>query len=73
MRIGRRRALVRVHMTPAAGGGTIEGFMVGRWSGHYVLMRAKLVEGADRSVGMDGNVEVPVRNVLCLQRFRGEA
>ena len=72
VRLGRRRALVRLHMTPQAGSGTIEGFLLGRWSGHYVLTRARFVEAPDRSVGMDGDVEVPAGNVLCVQRLRGE-
>lgn len=65
------RALVRVHMKPAAGSGTVEGFLMGRWGGHYILTRARLVEAPDRSIGMDGDLEVPSENVLFIQRLGG--
>ena len=69
MAMMRKRRLVRVHTTDQAGSRTVEGFLVGRWSGHYVLTRAKLLDDGGTAVQLAGDVEIPTRNVLLIQRM----
>jgi len=65
----RKRRLVRVHTTDQAGSRTIEGILLGRWSGHYVLTRAQLLDETGAAVRLAGDVEIPTRNVLLIQRM----
>lgn len=60
----RQPRLVCIHMK--AGEASVTGYLVGRWSGHYVLELAKLLETEKSSVPM-GHVEIPVGNVFCVQ------
>lgn len=63
-----RRRLVRLHLT--GGEPSIEGILVARWAGHYVLRAAKLVE-ASRTVTLAGDdVRVPRERVLFAQTLR---
>lgn len=64
----RRRRLVRLHMdVPDGTPATIEGVRLGVWGGHYVLMLAKLLESAERTIPLDGLVEIPKSRVLFVQ------
>ena len=76
----RRRTLVRVHVerTDAGDGawgrdGTIEGILIGRFAGHYVLTRARWLDAEDASTTLAGDVEIPEARVLFLQRLGGDA
>jgi hypothetical protein len=60
----RRRKLVRIHLEK---GPSLEGILVGRRGGHYLLERAKLLEQAAATVALEGWVEVPERNVVFVQ------
>ena len=65
---GKRR--VRIHLevkdyTPVS---TIEGILVGRWGGHYVLEVAKIVRAGDETVSMDARyVEIPSERVVFVE------
>ena len=60
---GKRR--VRLHLVDD--GPTLDGVLVGRWSGHYVLLLPRLVKGPEESVELDGLVEVPAERVVFVQ------
>lgn len=72
---GRRR--VRIHMERGWMVGpadevdvqdlTIEGILLGRWCGHYVLQLPQLVESEDATVRLEGEVEIPAERVLFVQ------
>lgn len=71
----RGKRLVRVHierMIEAQEGvigetdATIEGILVGRWDGMYVLTRASQL-GSDESVSLVGDVEIPANRVIFMQ------
>lgn len=61
----RGKRLVRLHLIGDIG--SLEGLLVGRWAGHYVVLTPSLVEGKDRTIRMDGHVEVPSERVLFVQ------
>lgn len=46
---------------------TIEGVLVGRCDGHYIVWAPKIAEGPERTQPISGHVEVPVENVLFFQ------
>jgi hypothetical protein len=74
----RRVRLVRFHCVAPAlndrpGEATIEGFLIGRWGGHYILERAKLLEAEDRTVSLDGRLEIPVERVFFRQVLEKDA
>ena len=49
---------------------SIEGVLVGRHGGHYVLRRPRVIESEDKSVSLDGpEVWVPCGRVLFVQRM----
>lgn len=51
--------------TPGIEGVTLQGVLVGRWSGHYVLELPKLVAGPDATHSLGGRfVEVPRERVI---------
>lgn len=58
---GKRR--VRLHLEERS----IDGVLLGCWSGHYVLQLPRLVEAEERSVALDGMVEVPRERVVFVQ------
>lgn len=64
---GRRRVRLHLEERDGVSVSTIEGVLVGRWSGHYVLLLPKLVEAEDRSIPLDGSVEVPAERVIFVQ------
>lgn len=62
----RRKRRVRIHMhRPEAP--SVEGILAGRWGGHYVVLAAKVLEAEDRSIALDGHLEIPRENVLFVQ------
>lgn len=72
----RGKRLVRVHMEGGGAGQdtgpadlTIEGILIGRWSGHYILTRARVLESEESAItlGQGGDVEIPTERVLFLQ------
>lgn len=75
----RRRRLVRIHVErtdPGDGAwerdATVEGILLGRWAGHYVLARARWIDAEASSVSLAGDVEIPEGRVLFLQVLGGE-
>lgn len=46
---------------------TVEGLLLGRWSGMYVLTRASVVGDDDDTVSLLGDVEIPADRVIFLQ------
>lgn len=62
---------VRLHLLDGNGqpGETIEGIELRRRTvaGHYVLVAAKHLEAEDRTVSLDGTIEIPERRVLMRQ------
>jgi len=60
---GKRR--VRLHLVDHDA--SIDGVLLGRWAGHYVLILPRLVEAEDRSIALDGSVEVPAERVVFVQ------
>lgn len=63
----RRKKHVRLHLEGAQP--SVQGIFVGFWAGHYVLHVPELVENADRSIALDGNVKVPRSRVLFMQEL----
>jgi hypothetical protein len=61
----RPRRLVRVHLDGKDF--SIEGVLVRRAAGHYVLANASHIETAERTHALDGEVWLPERRVLYLQ------
>lgn len=61
----RGKRWVRLHLVGHES--SFEGLLAGRWDGHYVLMAACLLESSDRTVRLDGHVEVPAERVLFCQ------
>jgi hypothetical protein len=63
---GKRR--VRLHLVkPGTPIETIEGVLMGRWSGHYVLLLPQVLVQDGTSHPLDGTIEVPAENVLFVQ------
>jgi len=69
MRLRKRR--VRLHLKDNAP--SIDGILTGSVDGHYLLKVARLVQGANETITLDGDVEVPRKNVLFLQRLGSES
>ncbi len=64
----RGKRLVRLHFRPVTGSEhSIEGILLGRFAGHYLLAAAHQILDAESSVPLDGVVEVPAETVLFLQ------
>jgi hypothetical protein len=68
MRLRKRR--VRIHLKDNAP--SIEGILCAVVNGHYLLKAPRILKGADDSISLTGDVEVPRSNVLFLQRLGGE-
>lgn len=61
---------VRLHLVDAPGMQTtpsIDGLLVGRWSGHYVLLVPRVVLDEGQTRALTGTVEVPAERVLFIQ------
>lgn len=64
----RRKRAVRVHFRPTTGEDrSIEGALLGRWGGHYVLAGCHVIAGPDDSLAIEGIAEIPAETVLFLQ------
>ncbi len=63
MRVGRRRRAVRMHL---AAGPTIDGLLLARHAGHYVLGAASVIQDEEMAVDV-GEVRIPVGRVLFYQ------
>lgn len=61
----RGKRMARLHL--ADNQPSIEGILVGRWAGHYVILAAKLMESGDRTYSLEGHIEVPAERVLLVQ------
>ena len=60
---GKRRVTMQLESAP--NGVTLEGVLVGRWAGHYVLELAKLVDSPDATFAIDARfVEIPKARVI---------
>jgi hypothetical protein len=64
---GKRRVRLHIEDKPGVQMPSIEGVMLGRWSGHYILLVPKLIHGADQSIALEGMVEVPAERVVFVQ------
>lgn len=64
-RIFARKRRVRLHFLEADH--SLEGILVGRYGGHYVLEQPKMLEANDRTVRMSGHIEVPAERVFFVQ------
>lgn len=61
----RAKRLARLHLKDNAP--SVEGLLMGRFNGHYVLSAPKILEAKDRTYSLDGWVEVPAEKVLYVQ------
>ena len=67
---GKRR--VRLFLdVPQGRPDTMEGVLIGRWSGHYILMLPQLVNEQGEHLNLEGEVEVPSERVMFVQVMRG--
>lgn len=60
-----RKRLVRLHMRESYP--SVEGVLLKRWSGHYVVASPKLLESAEISHELEGELYVPRERVLYVQ------
>jgi hypothetical protein len=65
MRLRKRR--VRLHFKDRSP--SLDGILTGTVDGHFIIRAAVLINGSEDVVTLDGDVEVPRRNVLFLQRL----
>lgn len=63
---GKRR--VRLHLVDPHP--TVEGVLVGRWCGHYVLVLPKLLNDEGKTLALEGDLEVPAERVVFVQVLR---
>jgi hypothetical protein len=66
---GKRRVRLHIEDKPGSPMPSIDGVLLGRWSGHYVLLLPKLVQSEERSVALEGLLEVPAERVVFVQVF----
>ena len=64
---GKRRVRLHIEDKPGAPMPSIDGILLGRWSGHYILLLPKLVQSEERSVALEGMLEVPAERVVFVQ------
>ena len=65
----RGKRMVRIHIADSDGTShpSFEGILVGRWAGHYILMKPKMIEEEDHKSALQGTVEIPASRVLFVQ------
>lgn len=61
----KRNNRVRVHFVD--GVTTVEGILVGRVGGHYILWNPRVLNAEDEGVPVTGHVEIPESRVLFYQ------
>lgn len=61
----RRRRLVRLHLLDVEH--SLSGVLLGVVGGHYLLAKPKLLETDERTIPLDGIIEVPRERVLYVQ------
>jgi hypothetical protein len=61
------RRSVRLHLDGDGAAQSIEGILVGRWRGAYVLELARVVSAVGRSHALEGYVEVDAKRVAFMQ------
>lgn len=61
----RRKRLVRLHMIDVEH--SVGGILLGFVGGHYVLAKPKIHETEERTIPLDGLLEVPRERVLYVQ------
>lgn len=64
---GKRKVRLQLEDKPGLAMPAIEGIMLGRWGGHYILIVPKLIHGPEKSIALDGMVEVPAERVVFVQ------
>jgi hypothetical protein len=64
MRIGRRARKVSLHTDK---GPSIDGILLGKSHGHYILRAAALLKDEEASYDLDGEVRVPKDRVVFYQ------
>lgn len=64
-RYARPKRSVRLHLE--GGAPSIEGVLIGRWRGSYVLENARVLSAAGKSHALEGYVEVEARKVIFMQ------
>jgi hypothetical protein len=68
---GKRRVTLQIMKPGDRDELTMEGILIGRWAGHYVLEVAKIIESPDKSVTLDARyVEVPADRVIFVEVHR---
>lgn len=68
---GKRRVRLHLEDKPSVTMPSIEGVMVGRWCGHYVLLQARLITDTDTELMLEGQTtEVPEGRVVFVQVLR---
>lgn len=65
LRFFARRRRVRLHFLGADP--SLDGILVGRYGGHYVLEQPTLVEQRNATIALSGHVEVPAERVFFVQ------
>jgi hypothetical protein len=67
---GKRR--VRLYLTAGPGvESTVEGILVGRWGGHYLLQVPRVIEAEGQTTPLLGHLEVPAERVLFVHVLTG--
>jgi hypothetical protein len=65
---GKRRA--RFYLGGPGIDETLEGVLVGRWSGHYVVLLPRRITASGESVALKGELEIPAERVVFVQILR---
>ncbi len=63
---GKRRVRLQL-IYEGANETTLEGLLLGRWINHYILLTPKLIKETDKSIELEGLVEVPADRVVFIQ------
>lgn len=64
------RVLIHLEVPPGTPVETLEGILLGRWGGHYVLLAPKVVHSPTQTMSLEGVVEVPKERVIFVQRLQ---
>lgn len=62
---GKRKA--RLHLLAPGVEETLEGVLVGRWAGHYVVILPKSIASTGASISLEGYLEIPAEKVAYVQ------